>query len=264
MMDKRPERDFTAKVCQPIWMEGEARNGKKHGVLLLHGFTGTIAHLRPVAEALHKQGFTVMGPNLPGHGTTMDEMAACTWQDWLEAAKAAFIKLQKCCDDVSVAGLSMGGCLALLLAEQMHPTAIAPVSAPMGTRLPLWLATLTRPIFPTIWWKTRDGQLMPVMNEYDYGYPGFRNKCGRQLSRIIKMSRRNLHAVTCPVLVVQSHADETITADSADVILRGVTSGRKGVLWLQDAPHVCTITDEAERIAAAIGEHFRWAETHRK
>lgn len=260
MMDKRPDRDFTAAVCQPFLLEGEAHNGKRHGVLLLHGFTGTIAHLRPVAETLHKQGFTVMGINLPGHATTMDDMAKCTWQDWLEAAKDAFLMLQKRCDYVSVAGLSMGGCLSLLLAEQMHPTAIAPISAPMGTKLPLWLATLTRPIFPTIWWKTRDGQMVPVMNEYDYGYPGFRNKCGRQLSKIIKLSRQNLHAVTCPILVVQSHGDETITADSAEIILRGVSSGRKGVLWLEDAPHVCTITPEAEAIAAAIGEHFRWAE----
>ena len=255
MMDKRPERDFTAAVCQPFLMEGD-----RHGVLLLHGFTGTIAHLRPVADALNRQGFTVMGVNLPGHAATMDDMAKYTWQDWLEAAKDAFLMLQKRCDHVSVAGLSMGGCLSLLLAEQMQPTAIAPISAPMGTRLPLWLATLTRPILPTIWWKTRDGQPVPVMNEYDYGYPGFRSSCGRHLSKLIKLSRRNLHAVTCPVLVVQSHGDETITADSAEVILRGVSSGRKGVLWLKDAPHVCTITDEAERIAAAIGEHFRRAE----
>ena len=255
MMDKRPERDFTAAVCQPFLLEGD-----RHGVLLLHGFTGTIAHLRLVAEALNRQGFTVMGVNLPGHAATMDDMAKCTWQDWLEAAKDAFLMLQKRCDHVSVAGLSMGGCLSLLLAEQMQPTAIAPISAPMGTRLPLWLATLTRPILPTIWWKTRDGQMVPVMNEYDYGYPGFRSSCGRHLSRLIKLSRRNLHAVTCPVLVVQSHGDETITADSAEVILRGVSSKRRGVLWLRDAPHVCTITDEAERIAAAIGEHFRRAE----
>lgn len=256
MMEKRPERDFSVEVCQPFLMEGD----KRHGVLLLHGFTGTIAHLRPVAEALHRQGFTVMGINLPGHAATMDDMARCTWQDWLDAAKEAFLTLQKRCDHVSVAGLSMGGCLSLLLAEQMHPTAIAPISAPMGTQLPLWLATLTRPIFPTIWWKTRDGQPVPVRNEYDYGYPGFRNSCARHLSKLIKMSRRNLHAVTCPILVVQSHADETITANSAEIILGGVSSGRKGVLWLEDAPHVCTITHEAERIAMAVGEHFRWAE----
>jgi len=52
----------------------------------------------------------------------------------------------------------------------------------------------------------------------------------------------------------------TITPDSAEVILSGVSSERKGVLWLEDAPHVCTITREAGNIADAIADHFRRAE----
>ena len=259
-MDKRPERDLSAAVCQPFLLEGEKRNGKTHGVLLMHGFTGTAAHMRRVGEKLHEHGFTVMGVNLLGHGTTMDDMARCTWQDWLDAAREAFLSLKQRCDYVSVAGLSMGGCLSLILAETMQPTAIAPISAPMGTQLPLWLATLTRPIFPTIWWKNRDGDLIPMANEYDCGYQGFRSGCARHLDRLIKLARRDLHAVNCPVLVVQSHADETITPDSAEVILSGVSSERKGVLWLEDAPHVCTITREAGNIADAIADHFRRAE----
>ena len=259
-MDHRPERNFADDVCQPFLLEGEVRGGKRHGVLLLHGFTGTIAHLRPVAEGLHARGFTVMGVNLPGHATSMDDMARATWSDWLDAAKAAFLRLKEQCDLVSVAGLSMGGCLTLILAEQMQPCAIAPISAPMGTQLPLWMATAARPFLKTIWWKTREDNSRLVDDRYDYGYPGFRSECAGHLSKLIKMARRNLHAVTCPILVVQSHADTTITADSADVILQGVSSERKGVLWLENVPHVCTISPEAERIAEAIAEHFRWAE----
>ena len=259
-MSHRPEPDFSDKICQPFLLEGKARNGKTHGVLLLHGFTGTIAHVRMIGEYLHQQGFTVMGVNLPGHATTMDDMANCTWQDWLEAAKAAFLSLKEKCDFVSVAGLSMGGCLSLLIGEQMQPASIAPISAPMGTRVPLWLATLCRPVLRTVWWKTRDASDALVDARYDYGYPGFRSRCAPRLSRLIKLSRRDLHAVTCPVLVVQSHADMTITADSAEVILQGVSSQRKGVLWLEDVPHVCTITREAESIAAALAAHFRQAE----
>lgn len=260
IMSHRPERDFSAEICQPFLLKGEERCGKTHGVLLLHGFTGTIAHMRPVAEYLNQQGFTVMGVNLPGHAATMDDMAGCTWQDWLEAAKDVFLRLKESCDFVSVAGLSMGGCLALIIGEQMQPAAIAPISAPMGTRVPLWLAVLTRPVLRTIWWKTRDAEDGLVDANYDYGYPGFRSRCAAHLDRLIRMSRRDLHAVTCPVLVVQSHADTTITADSADIILRGVSSKRKGVLWLEDVPHVCTITREAEHIAIALAEHFRHAE----
>ena len=131
-------RSTDAGVLNVSWEE----HGRPDGwpVLLLHGFTGNAAHMRPLGELLHAQGFTVMGINLPGHASSMDEMAQKTWEDWLNAAKTAFMELRAQCDYVSVAGLSMGGCLALIIAEQMQPTAVAAISAPMGTKAPLWLA----------------------------------------------------------------------------------------------------------------------------
>lgn len=263
-MTHRPEHDYTQELCQPFLLEGAARSGKTHGVLLLHGFTGTIAHMRLVAEELHRQGFTVMGVNLPGHASSMDDMAQSTWEDWLNAAKEAFLQLKEKCDYASVAGLSMGGCLTLIIGESMQPTAIAPISAPMGTKAPLWAATLASPFLKTIWWNTRREGELPLDVRYDVGYPGFPSSCARHLARLIRLARRDLHAVTCPILVVQSHGDDTITADSAGIILQGVSSERKAVLWLEDAPHVCTISREAQRIGAALAEHFRWAEAHQE
>lgn len=258
-MKHRPECDFTQTNCQPFFLDGEA--SAKHGVLLLHGFTGTIAHMRPLAEALQKNGFTVMGINLPGHCTSMDDMAKHTWEDWLNAAKDAMMELKSRCEYVSVAGLSMGGCLSLLIGESMQPTAIATISAPMGTRAPLWAAALASPFIKTVWWHARQEENV-LDSKYDIGYPGFRSTCARQLSRLIRLSRRDLYAIQCPILVIQSHADDTITADSARVILSGVSSERKGMLWLDGVPHVCTISREMETIAQAMTEHFRWAEMH--
>ncbi len=247
----RPERDFSDAVCQPIDLPGG-----EHGVLLLHGFTGTAAHMRPLAEALHAAGFTVAAPNLPGHGTQMQDMLQCTWQDWLECAKSACVALKKRCKTVSVAGLSMGGCLTLLLAEQMEVAAIAPISAPMGTKAPLWLSHIAYPFMPTVSWQPRQ-EPNALDARFDYGYPGFPTKSGTQLHRIIRMARKDLHAVTCPALIIQSRADETISDDSADVIARGVSSARKGILWLEDVPHVVTISREMDRVNQAVVDHFK-------
>ncbi len=255
-MNKRPERDFTDAACQPFLMEGTS----SHGVLLIHGFTGSASHMRPLAELLHAQGFTVMGINLPGHAATMDDMARCTWQDWLDAAREAFLTLQKRCQYVSVAGLSMGGCLSLIIGESMQPTAVGAISAPMGTKAPLWLATLASPVLKSICWQPRREGPNLLDDRYDYGYPGFPSCCAKHLARLIRMARQDLHALTCPLLVVQSRADETVTANSADVILQGASSEKKGVLWLENVPHVVTITHEVDNIAAALGELFRQAE----
>ena len=68
-MSKRPVVDFSSPVCQPFFLEGGS-----HAVLLIHGFTGSAGHMRPLGEALHAQGFTVQGINLPGHATSMEDM----------------------------------------------------------------------------------------------------------------------------------------------------------------------------------------------
>ena len=255
-MKQRPECDFSAPVCQPF-----RRDGDGHGVLLLHGFTGSAAHMRLLAEDLHARGFTVESINLPGHALTMDEMGRYGWQDWLDAAKEAFRRLQERCEYASVAGLSMGGCLALLIAEQMQPTAIAPISAPMGVQNPMLpFAGVAAPFIRYIMWRSREDSPCPLDARYDYGYPGFPTRCGSDLHRLIRMARRDLHAVQCPVICVQSRQDETISPDSAEVILSGVSTEDAGILWLEDVPHVCTITREHERIADAIAGVFRRAE----
>lgn len=255
-MNTRPERDFSDAVCQPFSFRGD-----DHGVLLLHGFTGSAAHMRLIGEGLHARGFTVEAINLPGHARSLEAMAQTGWQDWLDAAKEAFLRLDKTCKYVSVAGLSMGGCLALLIAQTLQPTAIATISAPMGVLNPLLpFAGIAAPFVRRIMWRSREGSPYPLDERYDYGYPGFPTRCGSDLNRLIRQARRDLHAVQCPVLVVQSRQDETITSDSAEVILNGVSSEKAGVLWLENVPHVCTISPEHERIAQEIARVFRDAE----
>ena len=231
-----------------------------HGILLIHGFTGSVAHMRPLGERLHAAGFTVKGINLPGHAVSMEAMGQTGWQDWLGAAKDAFFELQQRCRHVSVAGLSMGGCLALLIAQQMHPTAVVTLSAPMAVRNPLLpVAGLAHALIPRIMSRSREGS-PPLDERYDYGYPGFPTRCGADLHRLITMTRRDLHAVQCPVLIVQSHQDETIAAESLGVISAGVSSEQVGKLWLTGVPHVCTISSALPEISDEMVRFLRLAE----
>src|SRR5882724_8189151 len=87
------------------------------GVLLCHGFTGSPQTLRGWADYLAGQGLTVSLPRLPGHGTTWQDLARTGSDDWLAEVDAAFGQLAGRCEQVFVFGLSMGGCLALRLAE---------------------------------------------------------------------------------------------------------------------------------------------------
>ena len=248
--------DFSAPEAQPFVFPGD-----RHGVLLIHGFTGSAGHMRLLGEHLRDKGFTVKGINLPGHATSVEDMGRYGWQQWLQAAKEAFLQLKDSCEYVSVSGLSMGGVLSLILAEQMETTAVAPISAPMAVQnKAMALAGPASLFIKTIQWESNPVRASQLDQRYDYGYAGFPTRCAVDLSRLIKLARRNLYAITCPVLAVQSHADETISADSADVIIHGVSSKQKDILWLDNVPHVCTISVEHQRIADRVAQTFRAAE----
>ncbi len=86
------------------------------GVLLLHGFGGSPASLRPTAEWFVARGVSVRLPRLPGHGTSMEDFASTRWPDWVDEAGRALSSLVARCDRVAVLGHSMGASLALHLA----------------------------------------------------------------------------------------------------------------------------------------------------
>ena len=71
---------FDREICQPVHLRGD-----DNGILLLHGFTGSAAHMRKLADALHQRGHTVRTINLPGHASTEEDMARSNWQMWLQA-----------------------------------------------------------------------------------------------------------------------------------------------------------------------------------
>ena len=79
------------------------------GVLLVHGFTGCPQSMRPWAEHLAAEGFTVSLPRLPGHGTRWQDLNLTRWTDWYAEAERALDALRRTCSTVFVMGLSMGG-----------------------------------------------------------------------------------------------------------------------------------------------------------
>ena len=94
--------------------------GGPHGALVLHGFTGNPNSVRGLAEAFAAAGFAVELPRLPGHGTSVDDMLTTRFPDWSAAVEACYVDLAGRCDEVVVAGLSMGATLAAWLAAR-HP-----------------------------------------------------------------------------------------------------------------------------------------------
>jgi len=90
------------------------------GALVLHGFTGNPSSMRGLAESFAAAGLHVEMPRLPGHGTTIEDMLDTGWADWSGEVEAAYQRLAGRAGTIVVAGLSMGGSLALWTGLQ-HP-----------------------------------------------------------------------------------------------------------------------------------------------
>ena len=117
-MDDRQQSADTAPVirgAQTIDLQEEG----SPGVLLLHGFGDTPQTLALLARRLHKSGYSLYAPLLPGHGRNIDAFGRSRATDWIAAARSALAQMRGRHDSVSVVGLSMGGALAVLLAAEL-------------------------------------------------------------------------------------------------------------------------------------------------
>jgi carboxylesterase len=232
-------------------------DGGPTGVLLLHGFTGSPASMRPWGEHLAADGFAVSVPRLPGHGTTWQEMNNTQWTDWYAEASCALDDLVERCDEVYVGGLSMGGCLALRLAEQ-RPDDVAGLVLinPSVTSLNRQLVVL--PVLKRVVASVKglgNDIKKPGVDEYSYDRTPLRAL--DSLRAMWKITRDDLAKVTAPVLVFRSVEDHVVEPLSTQIITQRVSSRDVTERVLDDSYHVATIDNDAPSIYTESAEFIR-------
>jgi len=225
-----------------------SHDGNDVGVVLCHGFTGAPGSMRAWADHLVAEGYSVRLPLLPGHGTRWQDANRTTFDDWLGAVTAAVQDLASTCRAVLVAGLSMGGTLALRLAE-LHPDTIAGLVLvnPSVTTLRkeanlLPVLRYVLPMFPPIAGDiAKPGVVEP-------GYNRLPVKAMHSLWSAWPVVRRDLAKVTVPVLLLHSRVDHTVEPINSQIVLDGISSTDVTEIWLENSYHVATMDNDAEEI----------------
>ncbi|KAB3539687.1 alpha/beta fold hydrolase [Alkaliphilus pronyensis] len=227
-------------------------DGGNEGCLLIHGFTGSAAHMRPLGNYLHENGYTVNGILLKGHGTTVEDMEKCSYREWVESAFNGYNKLKQRCDKIYVMGLSMGGILSLYLAEKLPVEKVVSISAPIILKDPLakWTPILKHIKKYNKW--SVDKIKNKEKNNPAIGYSIIPIKSVPELLKLIKITKNRLVDITCPLLVVQPMLDKHVKPVSADIIFNKTSSTYKEKLWLQNSPHACTLGPEKELLHRRI------------
>jgi carboxylesterase len=223
-------------------------SGRRIGVLLSHGFTGSPASIVPWGQYLAKQGYAVSVPLLPGHGTTWEQMCATTFDDYCTALEHEFDQLAARTDVVVVGGLSMGACLALWLAAR-RPADVAglllvnPAVASTNKQL-LALPVLKYLVkaVPAI------GNDIKKPDVSEHAYPKTPLKPLHTMVRAWKQIREDLPKVTAPILLFRSAEDHVVDPSSARIILDNVSSRDATEKVLANSYHVATLDNDAPEI----------------
>jgi carboxylesterase len=159
-------------------------NGGQPAALLVHGFPGTPAEMRPLGTALHEAGWTVYGPLLPGFGPQIETIFERDYTEWIAAVEATLAELQQKHRPVLLVGHSLGN------ADFSDPE-------------------IRRGVFnfmpdidldnPAIWQELRDFSI-PV-------------RIFEQLVRAGQGAYRLAPQVNVPTLIIQGNQDETVPAN---------------------------------------------------
>jgi carboxylesterase len=218
------------------------------GVLVCHGFTGSPQSMRPWADALVRAGFRVSLPLLPGHGTHWKDLQRTGWPDWLAALEKSLAELTADCEQVFVMGLSMGGGLALRLAE-LHGDSIA------GLVL----------VNPSVKRNSAKEAAIPLVSKLTASVPGIASdikkpgageigydrvplKAAKSLAEFWKIVQGDLAKVDQPVLLFRSTEDHVVHSSNSALVLSRISSADSAEVLLPDSYHVATLDHDADRI----------------
>ncbi|NUP75721.1 MAG: alpha/beta fold hydrolase [Sinomonas sp.] len=225
------------------------------GVAMCHGFSGAPSSVAPWAEGLAARGFDVEVPLLPGHGTDWHDLEDRRWREWTECFEETCERVAARCDALFVAGLSMGGAIALRAAAQFPVAGIALVNPGLGfydwrvryIRAIRLVRRTTNPI-------DEPAAPEPLAGEGDYSVTPL--AAVHELKRLFRDTDRVLPNVTAPLIAFKSEVDPVVPPSSIRRILQRVASHEIEFVPLHASPHVATRDVEAPLIVERTAEFF--------
>ena len=238
--------------------------GGRHGVLLVHGFTGLPAELRLLGEYLNARGFTVLAIRLAGHGTTVEDLSRTDHEDWMDSVRDGYAILSGLCTHISAVGHSMGAVFAMLLSVEKEIARVVSLCAPVLIAPEQGLEHLP----------TRDMcgmRCVPKARRKLRDVPAGANNTYRRMPLVavhevlgvIDRVRAELARVDVPILIMHGARDHTADPRSADYLYEHVASAVKEKVILPDAGHLLPLdTHVRERVFQRTAEFLSAAEEH--
>ena len=238
---------------------------QKFCIVTCHGFTGYPEEMEPIGEYLQEKGYDWKNLQLPGHGTTPEDLKTKKWTDWTDyVLQEIDICLKEYDNNVIMIGLSLGGALTLYtLINRPLMKAGFTLAAPVNVVTFFQKILLNIP-FLGMWMNntsTKTDIFDPEMKKNHRSYTKFHSSNGKELYHLFKYVKKNLSKITQPLLIVQSKQDQVVNYENAQFIFDHVQSSQKELYYVEQSSHVLTKDYDRERIFSKSLEFIESLET---
>ena len=223
-------------------------------VILIHGFTATTVEVRPIAEFLHSEGYTVAAPLLPGHGTTPEDLNKQSWENWIDSVSETVRKCRTKHETIFIGGESMGGLITCYLAAVMENIKGIMLYSPALKVDKLRFSKYIRLFKKTI--PKKNSEETPEKDVFPWqGYRVNPTQAAYQMYLLQKLTRKKLKLITQPTIIFQGKFDKTISPAGPRLIYNNINSIQKEFVFLENSDH-CVLLDKDFKYLARKTSEF--------
>ena len=231
--------------CESFTFEGEPV-----GIVMIHGFTGSPASMRPIGEWLATQGLTVSGVRLPGHGTSVEDLRGRIWTEWVDEVVAATDAIRERCRTVVALGQSMGGALAVhLAATRPRDVDGLVLCSPYVFDARLIALPLGRRVLKTL---KGIGNDIAKPGQDERAYDAMPVEAIATMFHVLRFARVELQEVRVPAMVFEPGQDHTIPRSNPRKVYEALGSERKELIACPRSFHVITLDHDAEMVRERV------------
>ena len=228
-----------------------------------------------MAHSLRSRSIVHHAVEVPGY-TLASDVASADWRAWRQAGLAAVDARTPTAPAVVLGGLCMGGMLAAAVAQQMPGRVAGLVLMSPTFAYDGWGMSPIRHLRHFGYWtgidrffSVREREPFGVKNEKirkwivrdlqeravcAAGPARIPLRALREADRMMKVARRYLQTLDCPLLIIHAREDEITTLESVRQVFDSLPEGNRQLAVLENSYHMISIDNDRQQVAALVAE----------
>lgn len=221
------------------------------GVILTHGLSSTPCEVKDLADYLSKRNITVYVVRLAGHGTSVEDLAAKKWEDWYQNYKEAYLTLKPMKQKIFAAGMSVGGVIALKLAEEEQVDGVIALA-------PALILDDARSKYAWLFkYFTKYSSRVLRGECKDHTYDRFSVSSVAESLEMAELVEKDLSKIDEPILIMQYTNDTRVKPESSQIVYDSISSEKKELDWIEGTGHVFLLDEGKEKYFEQIYQFIK-------